>query len=97
MAHDVLLENYLDQGNNQLVLATDGSFTLKESDLKLFNNGTIDGKPLNICVTGFGHNKDAIKSLKKTSKRFNGKFIHIDKSEQATNALLEEVKQNSRK
>ncbi|HZG01767.1 MAG TPA: VWA domain-containing protein, partial [Chitinophagales bacterium] len=97
MAHEVLLENYLDQGNNQLVLATDGSFTLKESDLKLFSNGTIDGKPLNICVTGFGQNKDAIKSLRKTSKRFNGKFIHIDKSEHATNALLDEVKQNSRK
>jgi len=96
-AHDVLFDNYLPDGNNQLVLATDGSFSLKESDLQLFNSGTENDRPVNVCVAGFGRNEEALKSLKKTSKRFSGRFVRIDRSEQATDALLDEVKKNSRR
>ena len=97
MAQEVLLDNYLQEGNNQLVLATDGSFALKEKDLQLFQNGAANGKQVNICVVGFGDNKNSLQSLKKTAKRFNARYLHIDKSENANDALLDEVKKNSKR
>lgn len=97
MAQNVLLENYLPDGNNQLVLATDGSFALKEKDLQLFQNGAVNGQPVNICVVGFGNNKNSLQSLKKTAKRFKARYLHIDKSENANDALLDEVKKNSKR
>jgi uncharacterized protein YegL len=97
LAYDVVTEYYISNGNNQLIIASDGAFTLKEKDLNLFKGGTSDNQPLTVSVIGFGKNKDAQKGLKQMAKQFRGSYIYITNVADAERALLEEIKKNSRK
>jgi uncharacterized protein YegL len=98
ITHEVLIDNYISGGNNQIVMATDGAFELKEKDLALFNNGTAEiDKQVNFSILGFGKSKDARKALKKIADKFRGSFIYISSSDDAEKALLNEIKRNSLK
>lgn len=98
LAHDVVFDNYITDGNNQLIIATDGSFSLTEKDLNLFRDGTANNKPLTVLVIGFGKNKDAQKGLREMARKFQGSYTLIRKDQEESNrALLEEIKKNSRK
>ena len=98
LAHDVVIDNYITDGNNQLIIATDGSFSLTEKDLNLFRDGTANNKPLTVLVIGFGKNKDAQKGLREMARKFQGSYTLIRKDQEESNrALLEEIKKNSRK
>lgn len=97
MAYDVVTEHYISNGNNQLIIASDGAFTLKEKDLNLFKGGAANNQPLIVSVIGFGKNKDAQKGLKDMAKQFKGSYIHISNPGDAERALLDEIKKNSRK
>ncbi len=97
LAYDIVTEHYINDGNNQLIIATDGVFALKDKDLNLFKGGAAKNQPLTVSVIGFGKNKDAQKSLKEISKQFHGSYIHITNADEADRALLDEIKRNSRK
>ncbi len=97
LAYDVVTEHYISSGNNQLIIASDGAFTLKEKDINLFKGGAANNQPLTVSVIGFGKNKDAQKSLKQMAKQFHGNYIYIANSGDAERALLDEIKKNSRK
>jgi Ca-activated chloride channel family protein len=97
LSYDVMVENYITNGNNQLIIATDGAFTLKEKDLNLFNGGAANNQPIKVSIIGFGKNKDAQKGLRQMAKQFKGSYIYIANSNDAERALLDEIKKNSRK
>jgi Mg-chelatase subunit ChlD len=98
VAHKVLCDNYIDGGNNQVVLATDGAFTLQEKEIQLFEKGTVGkNKPVNFTILGFGTDKKGLSQLKKLSSRFDGHYIFIEDADVAQSALLKEIKQNSRR
>lgn len=97
MAYDVVTEHYISNGNNQLIIATDGAFTLKEKDLNLFKGGAANNQPLTVSIIGFGKNKEAQKGLKDMARQFKGSYIHIADAGEADRALLDEIKKNSRK
>lgn len=91
---DVALMNYIENGNNQIILATDGKFRFYPDDQKLYLNKQGD-KSVKLSTMAFGNDKDALKNLKEIAEIGKGNFIHIKHKEKAKNQLLDEIKQNS--
>lgn len=91
---DVALMNYISNGNNQIILATDGKFRFYPDDQKLYLTKQGD-KIVKLSTMAFGNDKDALKNLKDIAEIGKGNFIHIKNKEKAKNQLLDEVKENS--
>lgn len=91
---DVALKNYIPNGNNQIILATDGKFRFYPDDQKLYK--TKQGEKLiKLSTMAFGNDKDAMKNLKEIAEIGGGHFIHIKSRAKAKEQLLEEIKENS--
>lgn len=91
---DVALKNYISNGNNQIILATDGKFRFYPDDQKSYTLKQGD-KIIKLSTMAFGNDKDAIKNLKEIAEIGKGNFIHIKNRAKAKEQLLEEIKQNS--
>ena len=91
---DVALKNYISNGNNQIILATDGKFRFYPDDQKLYILKQGD-KQIMLSTMAFGNDKNAIKNLKEIAEIGKGNFIHIKNRNKAKEQLLEEIKQNS--
>ncbi len=91
---DVALKNYISNGNNQIILATDGKFRFYPDDQKLYLSKQGD-KQVKLSTMAFGNDKDAMKNLKEIAEIGKGNFIHIKSRSKAHEQLLEEIKQNS--
>lgn len=91
---DVALKNYIPNGNNQIILATDGKFRFYPDDQKLYLFKQGD-KQVKLSTMAFGNDKDALKNLKEIAEIGKGNFIHIKNRSKAKEQLLEEIKQNS--
>ncbi len=91
---DVALKNYISNGNNQIILATDGKFRFYPDDQKKYIEKQGD-KSIKLSTMAFGYDKDAIKNLKEIAEIGNGNFIHIKSRAKAREQLLEEIRQNS--
>lgn len=91
---DVALKNYISNGNNQIILATDGKFRFYPDDQKLYLSKQGD-KQVKLSTMAFGHDKDAMKNLKEIAEIGKGNFIHIKSRAKAKEQLLEEIKENS--
>jgi Mg-chelatase subunit ChlD len=91
---DVALKNYISNGNNQIILATDGKFRFYPDDQKLYLSKQGD-KLVKLSTMAFGNDKDAMKNLKEIAKIGKGNFIHIKSRSKAKEQLLDEIKQNS--
>lgn len=91
---DVALKNYIQNGNNQIILATDGKFRFYPDDQKLYLFKQGD-KQVKLSTMAFGNDKDALKNLKEIAEIGKGNFIHIKNRSKAKEQLLEEIKQNS--
>lgn len=92
---DYALMHYINDGNNQIILATDGKFRFYPDDQKLYTTkqGT---KLVRLSTMAFGDDKPALKNLKEIAEIGKGNFIHIKNSEKAKSQLLEEIKSNSK-
>lgn len=91
---DVALKNYISNGNNQIILATDGKFRFYPDDQKTYITKQGD-KSIKLSTMAFGNDKDAMKNLKEIAEIGKGNFIHIKSRAKAKEQLLEEIKQNS--
>ncbi len=92
---DVALKNYISDGNNQIILATDGKFRFYPDDQKKYLNKQGD-KHVKLSTMAFGNDKDALKNLKEIAEIGQGHFIQIKNKSKAEEQLLEEIKQNSK-
>lgn len=92
LAYDYTAQNFIDDGNNEIILVTDGQFSLSPQDLQRIegNRGIV------LSVVGVGNDRTALTNLREVAARANGSFIHIRSAESGTEALLEEVKERSR-
>ncbi len=93
---DIVLRNYIDGGNNQIIMATDGKFNFYSEDEKQFLAKQMN-KPLVLTTVGFGNDKDAIKTLKTISEKGNGSFIHVKKRSNCSELLMKEIKLRSKR
>lgn len=91
---DIAIKNYIPNGNNQIILATDGKFRFYPDDQKKYEI-TQGDKNIKLSTMAFGNDKDAMKNLKEIAEIGKGNFIHIKSYSKAKEQLMEEIKQNS--
>lgn len=98
-AYASLFDQLIPDGNNQLIIATDGKFNsskFSEKDaVKLVRSNSDKGIVLSII--GFGEDKEATRLMRKLAKEGNGSFMQINKGENPTELLADEIKNRSRK
>lgn len=95
-SEDILIKNYIEGGNNQMILATDGKFNFYSEDEKKFVSKQ-EKTPVVMSVIGFGDDREAIKNLKEIAEKGKGSFIHIKKRSNCEALLMEEIKERSKK
>ncbi len=91
---DVALKNYIPQGNNQILLTTDGKFRFYSEDQKTYLTKQGD-KQIKLSTIAFGNDKPALKNLKEIATIGNGNFVHIKNRNKAKEQLLDEIRENS--
>jgi len=97
-AYESLYSQLIPNGNNQLIIATDGKFNsskFSERDaIQLVK--TNSDKGIVLSIIGFGDDKEAIKLMRKLTKEGNGSFLQVNKNQDPTGLLAEEIKTRSR-
>jgi Mg-chelatase subunit ChlD len=96
-AYDLADFNFIHDGNNQVILATDGQFNSpdfsKRKLIRMIKKNNRKG--ITISVIGFGRDEKAIKTMQKMAKLGGGNFIPVTRKNANTIFLIEEIKQNS--
>jgi Ca-activated chloride channel family protein len=97
-AYQVARENMIVDGNNQVIIATDGAFNLNKGDKGIIKNVEANFKKgVKISVVGVKNEKWTVKSMSSIAKKGSGNYIHIKSYEQSKQVLMDEIKTNSRK
>lgn len=95
-AQQLAQQHYIVEGNNQVILCTDGKFGFYKKDQEQFlfkqNN-----KPIIVTTVGFGSDKEAKANLKDIARLGKGSFISVNGKDEFEKKLLEEVKLRSLK
>jgi Ca-activated chloride channel family protein len=92
LAYKVASENFIKDGNNRIILATDGDFNVgKSSDAAMErmveqqrDNGIF------LTVTGFGMGNIKDNKLEQMADKGNGNYAYIDNSQEARKVFIEE-------
>jgi Mg-chelatase subunit ChlD len=89
------VKHYIVDGNNEIILASDGEFKFFEDNYTQLKNITKD-KNIKISTIFFGDELKAQMNLRKISYKGNGFFIKINNRKEAKIELLEKVKAHSK-
>lgn len=93
LAYKVALDNFIQNGNNRVILATDGDFnvglTSDEQLVELIENKRRSGVFLSVLGFGTGQTNDSM--MEKNADKGNGNYAYIDSQEEARKALGEQV------
>lgn len=96
LAYNMAKNHYLPNGNNKVVLATDGIFGADSKQIKKMNKLILEGKNNNIklSILSFGKPQDKIdKDLKNMAELGKGLHVHIQGLKQAEQALINLAKE----
>ncbi len=97
-AYTIAIEQFISGGNNQVILATDGAFRVSLKDRKIIELSSKNPNQTTILsVIGFGCKPDALKMLGELTKQGAGSLIQVNNPNQAENALLDEIKNRSKR
>lgn len=93
LAYDVALQNHLRDGNNRVILATDGDFNVGASSdaemERLIEEKRKQGTFLSVLGFGSGNYKDS--KMEKLSDKGNGNYAYIDDIIEARKVLVDEM------
>ncbi len=89
-------KHFIKEGNNQIIMATDGKFRFYSEDQNTWTQKQSD-KKIVLSTVAFGNDKDAMKNLKEIAEKGEGSFIHIKKRHGSEDKLIEEVKMRSKR
>ena len=93
MAYEAAEENYIEGGNNRIILATDGDFNVgitSEGDLtRYIKEKTAGGICLSVLGYGMGNYKD--NKMESIADNGNGNYYYIDDIAEARKVLVEEA------
>lgn len=99
LAYETAVDNFLENGNNKVIIATDGAFTNdKKQDklmLQIVNKGLSNNVKLSSLAFGKIEPKD-IKRLKVLTQRGNGSFYNINNLDEAKQYLIKEATSEKR-
>ncbi len=91
-AYDLARKSYIQNGNNRVILATDGDFNVGQTSEKELEDLIIKCRQTGIYLTclgvGMGNYKDS--KLETLSKKGNGNFAYIDHLQEAQKVLVTE-------
>ncbi len=92
LAYDVARENYLPEGNNRLILATDGDFNVGVSSdaemIRLVEARREEGTFLTVLGFGTGNLKDT--KMEQMANKGNGHYAYIDSFREAKKVFVQE-------
>lgn len=97
-AYQVADDSFIPNGNNQIFIATDGAFDIRDQGRSLLKNikeKSEDG--ITLSVIGIKNKEWTVKNMETLAKKGSGSYISITSMEEAVTVLLENIKQNSRK
>ncbi len=100
IAYQNAKSNFIDRGNNQVILVSDGIFSSDNLDKKKLNaevSRRAKNDQIKTSVIGFGRNAEAITFLKDIAESGSGNFIRILNEDDAATALIAEIMSNSKK
>ena len=90
-AYTIARENYVNGGNNRIIMATDGDFNVGESsdaDMEsLITRERYSNVPITILGMGMGNLKDS--KMEILADKGNGNYAYIDNLSEATKALVD--------
>ena len=93
LAYNVAKENFLQEGNNRVILATDGDFNVGVSSdgelVKLIEQERERGVFLSVLGFGTGNYQDA--KMEKLADNGNGNYNYIDNIKEAKKVLVNEI------
>lgn len=93
LAYKTALDNFIQNGNNRVILATDGDFNVGlSSDAELVNlieNKRKSGVFLSVLGFGSGNLNDSM--MEKLADKGNGNYSYIDSADEARKALGQQV------
>ena len=91
-AYDLAAKNYIDGGNNRVILATDGDFNVGESNVdaltELIENERDRGVYISVLGFGMGNLKDNM--MEAIAANGNGNYAYIDTIQEAKKVLVDE-------
>ncbi len=93
-AYELAEKKFIEGGNNQIILATDGEFSEKnipDSYYEQFISGYAE-KGIRLSILGFGINEEAISRMKKMAGSGRGSYLHIGSEQYVKDVLINEVK-----
>ncbi|BBM88217.1 YfbK domain-containing protein [Candidatus Uabimicrobium amorphum] len=93
LAYKVAQENFIDNGINRVILATDGDFNVGITDrgslTRLITKKAKSGVFLTVLGFGMGNYKD--ETLETLADKGNGNYAYIDKIEEAQKVLVKQM------
>ncbi len=96
LAYNVAKENLIDDGNNRVILSTDGDFNVGVSStgdlVRLIEEKRKDDIYLTICGFGMGNYKDG--RMEQISNAGNGNYFYIDNIREAKKVFVTEMRAN---
>lgn len=95
-SQQVAQKHFIPEGNNQIIMATDGKFRFYSEDQTTWTQKQVD-KKIVLSTVAFGNDRDAINNLKEIADKGEGSFIHIKKRNGCEDKLLEEIKSRSKR
>lgn len=97
-AYKVADDAFIANGNNQIFIATDGAFDIRDEGKSLINNIKKKAeKGITLSVIGIKNKEWTVKNMELLARKGNGNYISITGMDDALTVLLENVMQNSRK
>lgn len=96
LAYDVATKNLLKEGNNRVILATDGDFNVGVSStselVRMIEEKRKSGIYLTILGLGMGNYKDG--RMEQISNAGNGNYFYIDNIKEAEKVFVKEMRAN---
>ncbi|HEX8287129.1 MAG TPA: VWA domain-containing protein [Pyrinomonadaceae bacterium] len=93
LAYKTALDNFIQNGNNRVILATDGDFNVglssDEELVNLIENKRRSGIFLSVLGFGTGNTNDSM--MEKLADKGNGNYAYIDSADEARKALGQQV------
>ena len=96
LAYDVAKKNLIEDGNNRVILCTDGDFNVGASSsgdlVRMIEEKRKDDVFLTICGFGMGNYKDS--RMEDISNAGNGNYFYIDSIREAKKVFVKEMRAN---
>jgi Ca-activated chloride channel family protein len=94
MAYKNAHKNYIENGNNQVIIATDGDFNEGEENIKRLAR-KYKRKGITLSVIGIKNTPFIKIIMKDLAKKGGGNYIPVNSYDDALQSLVNEIKENS--